>query len=599
VLIEATKRFYGGKERSTLKFVRLSEPHTPARHAAKCVAALAFGLGVLLASSGTARAQSDYFYLDRAQISGAPDDGFMVWRPHVGEQTRFYGFAALGYTHNPLRDVTVTADPEAQYQISDPIRGQFLAYLSFGAELSQRLSLNVSLPIELYKIAGGPDPQAFGVGGGGMTSTKAGIHDLRLDARVLAWESNRRNVRIGGGGALWAPTGNPQAFTGDGTISGMLYASGELDFTKFFLNGMIGPQFRSEHSIGGPLGALYVDSELRFAFGAFMPLRGNRIRLGAELWGTTGIAPVGPNNDQSTFFAGRNTDVEWMAEGRYSPDKRQRIWAMGGFGTRLAVGYGSADFRVLVSIGTYFTLKDFEPASPPPKVHFQDGGDLTDPDSDGDGYPDSIDKCPHQKEDGKPPDPTDGCPGGADRDHDGIPDSADACPDEPEDKDGVQDDDGCPETDADSDGIPDVEDKCPTEAGVRSADPAKVGCPGLTQVTENGEVQLLHPIEFEYGKAVIKEVSFPILDEVLALMKARPSVRMGVYGHTDNRGALELNMRLSKDRAAACKNYLINHGIAASRLESQGFGPKQPIADNATDDGRARNRRVDFKILKE
>jgi outer membrane protein OmpA-like peptidoglycan-associated protein len=581
-----------------LNVVRLSEPITPARHAAKLVAALALGFGALVAAPSTARAQSDYFYLDRAQISGAPDDGYMVWRPHVGEETRFYGFAALGYTHNPLRNETVTSDPQTQYEISDPIRGQFLSYLSVGAELSKRVSLNLSLPIQLYKVPGGPDPSGFGVGGGGITSSRVAIHDLRLDARVLFWESDDRKARVGGGGALWMPTGNPQAFTGDGSVAGMLYASGELDFTKFFINGMIGPQFRPERSIGGSAGTLYTDSELRFAFGAFMPLRGHRIRLGAELWGTTGIAKVGPDNE-STFFKGTNTDLEWMAEGRFTPDKRQRIWTMAGFGTRLATGYGAADFRILISIGTFFTLKDFEPRTPPPKVHFTDSTDLTDPDSDGDGYPDSIDKCPHQKEDGKPPDPTDGCPGGSDRDHDGIPDSADACPDQPEDKDGVQDEDGCPETDADSDGIPDVEDKCPTEAGVRSADPAKVGCPGLTQVNENGEVQLLKPIEFEYGKAVIKEVSFPILDEVLALMKARPSVRMGVSGHTDNRGALDLNMRLSRDRAAACKNYLINHGIAASRLESQGFGPKQPIADNGTDEGRARNRRVDFKILKE
>jgi OOP family OmpA-OmpF porin len=574
--------------------VRLS-PRAP--HAFRHLAVLALALGALLGWTSRANAQASYFYLDRAQISGAPDDGFMVWRPHVFDETRFYASAALGYTHNPLRDTTVTDDAATQFVIKDPIRGQFLTYLSAGIEASRRVSLNISLPIQLYKFSGGPDPQAAGVGGGGIEGSHTAIYDMRFDARVMFFESDNRSLRLGAGAALWIPSGNPEAFTGDNNISGMLYGSGEVDLKKFFVTGMMGPQFRSERSIGGANGSLYTDSELRFAFGAFLPMRGDRLRLGAELWGTTGIAPIGPDNS-SSFFGSRNTDIEWLGQGRYAIDKQRRIWTMAGFGTRLETGYGSADFRVLVSIGTFFTLKDLEPSSPAPKVTF-DGGDLSDPDTDGDGFPDSIDKCPNQKEDGKPPDAGDGCPASADRDHDGIPDNRDACPDQPEDKDGIQDDDGCPETDADSDGIPDLEDKCPNEAGVRSADPKKVGCPGLTQVNEGGEVQLLQPIEFEYGKAVIKNVSFPILDEVLELMKARPSVKMGVYGHTDNKGAVELNMRLSKERAAACKNYLISHGINATRLESQGFGPNKPIADNSTDDGRARNRRVEFKILKE
>jgi outer membrane protein OmpA-like peptidoglycan-associated protein len=554
-------------------------------------------LAAVALSPRAAWAQSAYFYLDRAQISGAPDDGFMVWRPKHGDETRFYGFAALGYAHNTLRDSTVTDDAATQYAMEDPVRGQFITYLSVGTEITRRLSLNVSLPILLYKIPGGDDPQAYGVGGGGINGNRAGIHDLRLDARAMIYENDDRTFRFGAGGALWTPTGSAEAFAGDGTVAGMLYGSAEIDFKKWFLTGMMGPQFRKERSIGGVNGNLYTDSELRFGFGAFMPFR-SRLRLGIELWGTTGIAPVGPE-ERSTFFGADNTDIEWLAQGRFAVDKRRRVWAMGGFGTRLETGYGAPDFRALISIGSYITLKDFDAHSPPPKVQFAGDHDLNDPDSDGDGYPDSIDKCPHEKEDGKPPEPSDGCPASADRDKDGIPDNVDACPDQPEDKDGVQDDDGCPETDGDSDGIPDVEDKCPNQAGVRSADPSKVGCPSNTKIGDDGEVQLLRPIEFEYGKAVILASSYPILDEVLELMKSRPSTKLGVYGHTDNRGALALNMRLSKERAAACKNYLINHGITATRLESQGFGPNQPLVDNGTDEGRARNRRVEFKILKE
>jgi outer membrane protein OmpA-like peptidoglycan-associated protein len=406
-------------------------------------------------------------------------------------------------------------------------------------------------------------------------------------------------LRLGLGGALWAPVGNAGAFTSDDALSGYLYGAGEIDFGKWFLSGNIGPQFRTERSIGGSNGDLYTDSELRYAFGAYLPLRGGKLRPGVELWGTTGVAPVGPN-DESTFFGSKNTTIEWLAQLRMLLDQRERVWFMGGAGTRLFTGYGAADIRLLVSIGTFLTLKDFEPKTPPPKVHFAPDVDLQDPDSDGDGYPDSIDACPHEKEDGKPPNPTDGCPGNADRDHDGIPDNVDQCPDKPEDKDGIQDEDGCPETDADSDGIADAEDKCPTQAGRRWPNkPEKNGCPGLTQLDDKGNITLLKPIEFEFGKAVIKPVSYPILDEVVDLMKSRDSVRIGVYGHTDNVGSDATNTRLSRERATACKNYIASKGINPSRLESKGFGPSQPVADNNTEEGRARNRRVDFKVLSE
>jgi outer membrane protein OmpA-like peptidoglycan-associated protein len=548
-----------------------------------------------LLTAERASAQASYFYLDRAQISGAPDDGFIVWRPHLYDETRFYGMAALGYSHNPLRDETVT-DGETENYIQDPVRGQLITYLSVGTEITRRFALNLSLPIMLYK-ATTEDPLAQQVGEGGIDGNRVAIHDLRFDARVLLYENDTRRFRLGLGGALWAPTGNGIAFTGDSAVSALGYLSSEVDFKKWFLTGMLGPQYKPERSMGGQYGRLYTGSELRFAVGGFVPLRGDKVRLGVELWGTTGLQGVGANNE-STFLGSRNTDIEWLGQARFLLDKRQRIWAMGGFGTRLFTGYGAPDFRMLVSIGTFLTVKDFASKSPPPKVQFTSDASLADPDTDGDGYPDSIDQCPTVKEDGKPPNPSDGCPADADRDNDGIPDSVDECPDKPEDKDGIEDKDGCPEEDADGDGIPDAEDKCPTKAGKRSTKKDQNGCP-LTQVDEEGMVQLLQPIEFEFGKAVIKPVSYPILDEVVDLMKARPSIKLGVYGHTDNQGADALNLRLSRERAAACKNYLGSKGIPQNRLESQGFGPTQPVADNNTDAGRAKNRRVDFKILKE
>ncbi|HVJ15966.1 MAG TPA: OmpA family protein [Polyangiaceae bacterium] len=546
----------------------------------------------------SAQAQAGYFYLDRAQLSGAPDDGYMVWRPYMHEETRFYGTAALGYTQSPLRASTVSDDPTVVEAMDNPVQGQLILYGILGAQISNRVGVNLAIPLTLYKFAG-DDPQVYGVGEGGIEDNPVAFHDMRFDARVKLYESDNRKLRLGLGGALFAPSGNSAAFASDDGLSGYLFGSGEVDLGQFLIAGNLGPHFKPDRSIGGDpnVANLYTGSELRWAFGAYLPLRDGKIRIGAELWGSTGI--VSDPNGDSTFFKGDNTDLEWLAQGRMTLDKKQRVWAGAGFGTRLATGYGAPDFRILASIGTYITLKDEEPKSPAERIKVIPDADDYEPDRDGDGYPDSVDKCPDIKEDGKEPAPTDGCPATADRDGDGIPDTEDQCPDNPEDKDGVQDQDGCPEEDPDNDKVPDAEDKCPEVAGpVNKNQPDKNGCPTKIRLDEGtGEVQILQPIEFEFGKAVIKADSFPILDEVLTLMQSQPSMRIGVYGHTDNRGGQALNMRLSKDRAAACKTYLIQKGINANRLESEGFGPTKPIADNATDDGRAKNRRVEFKVL--
>lgn len=545
-------------------------------------------------SASSANAQSGYFYLDRAQISGAPDDGFMVWRPYLSEKTRFYANAVLGYQHNPLRSDTVTADALTESRIDNPVEGQFTTYLSAGAEIANRLSVNLMIPVGVFQINGN-DPLGRGVGTGGIGDNKVALHDIRLDARVRSWETDNHLLRLGGGAAAWIPTGNSSGFAGDDQATGYLYGSAEFNFGKFFLAGNLGPQFRPERSIGGTQGSLYLASEIRYSGGLYLPLRDGRIRLGGELWGTTGMTSSGGH---STFFTVRNTDLEWLAQIRYVLDERSRWYLQGGFGTRLAAGYGAPDFRALIGIGTYMTLLDFEGKSPPRKVRVNTPTvDDYDKDTDGDGYPDAIDKCPTEKEDGKPPEPTDGCPAASDRDGDGIPDAVDQCPDKAEDKDGIQDDDGCPEDDVDHDGIPDAQDKCPTQPGPRSSVAEKNGCPSLTRVTEDGSVELLQPIEFETGKAVIKAGSFPIIDEVVTLMKARSDMKMGVYGHTDNKGFPAMNMKLSGDRAAAVMDYLVSHGIAKGRLESKGFGQTKPVADNGTDVGRSKNRRVEFKIL--
>lgn len=560
--------------------------------------------GVLLSSAtlclaANASAQARTFYLDRIQISGAPDDGYTVWRPTNFEEQRFYLNAALGYTMNPLRaDVVVPSNTAG-----DPapvVEGQLITYLSAGTELWGYGSVNISLPIALYQW-GSDDTTVLTYGTVDVGDTAPSLKDVRLDGRLTAYENEAETFRFGLAGAVWLPTGGDSSYSGDRQPTAYGHLAIEQDFDSFFIAGQVGPQFRPERSLGGSQNQLYLASEARWALGAYVPFRDNRIRLGLELWGTTGIEKVhersGSNTMVSSAFSKENTDLEWLFQARFLFRKERDVFVNAGAGTRLASGYGSPDIRVLASVGYWFQISDEEPDAPSRKIEIVSSSKDYAKDTDGDGFPDDVDKCPTIKEDGREPEPADGCPFGADRDGDGIPDADDACPDDPEDKDGIQDEDGCPEKDADNDQIPDVEDKCPLEPGPRSQIAEKNGCPSLTRFEEGSEIQLLQPIQFDTAKATIKPVSFPILDEVVALLKARPDVKIAVYGHTDSVGSDASNLKLSKDRAASCMKYLVDHGIPKTRLESEGFGETKPLETNETAEGRAINRRVEFKVV--
>lgn len=102
-------------------------------------------------------------------------------------------------------------------------------------------------------------------------------------------------------------------------------------------------------------------------------------------------------------------------------------------------------------------------------------------------------------------------------------------------------------------------------------------------------------LEFDLGKSTIRSKSYPTLNRVAALLVEK-NFSLKLAGHTDNTGSAELNMRLSKDRAEAIKNYLVAQGANASRIEATGYGKEQPIATNATAAGRQQNRRVEFTL---
>jgi len=112
-------------------------------------------------------------------------------------------------------------------------------------------------------------------------------------------------------------------------------------------------------------------------------------------------------------------------------------------------------------------------------------------------------------------------------------------------------------------------------------------------IAETGKATL-YGIYFDTGKSIVKPESNPALDQITQLMKQNGSLSLYVVGHTDNVGALESNLKLSSDRADAIVKALVAKGVAVSRLRGVGVGPYCPVASNRSDDGKARNRRVEL-----
>ena len=201
-------------------------------------------------------------------------------------------------------------------------------------------------------------------------------------------------------------------------------------------------------------------------------------------------------------------------------------------------------------------------------------------DDDGDGVTNDIDKCP-------------GTPAGAkvdasgceiDSDGDGVGDSRDQCPNTPA---GARvDERGC-ELDTDGDGVVDSADKCPDTPKGDRVD--AIGCSFKEEIKLPGVV-------FETGKADLKPESLPVLEGAIATLKRYPDINIEVAGHTDSRGSDALNLDLSARRAATVLKYLQDGGVT-NALTSRGYGERQPVASNNTDDGRQQNRRVVLRVL--
>jgi uncharacterized protein (TIGR03382 family) len=238
------------------------------------------------------------------------------------------------------------------------------------------------------------------------------------------------------------------------------------------------------------------------------------------------------------------------------------------------------------------------PDQPEDKDGFQDDDGCPDPDNDGDGIPDALDKCPLDPEDKDGFQDDDGCPD-PDNDGDGIPDIRDKCPNEPEDKDGFEDLDGCPDPDNDGDGIPDAQDKCPNEPETINGFQDDDGCPDKgdsTIILSPDRIETLDPISFK-GTAITKP-SFSVLGQVAATLRAHGEIlRLRVTVHVQPTADPSKDQALSDKRAQAIKDWLVQWGIAAGRIEARGFGGTKPLISPDQKNAAKINDRIELIIL--
>jgi outer membrane protein OmpA-like peptidoglycan-associated protein len=508
----------------------------------------------------------------------------------------------------------------------------------FGLGLSSYFSLNVDMPVVLWQegndifAIGGPDEyrnlQSYGPG------------DLRIAPKISFLDSTKNLVGIAIQAQVGIPTGWDTDFIAARQLSVMPmgiieFADGSVSLREY--------RFRAAINVGGWLrpayqvGELSLGSELIYRVG-ISGLPTEVLELGAELYGGT----AGPSTSQQPLEM-----VSWF---RLIPLDWVTVTAGGGVGA--LPGVGAPDYRLFLGATI---APSFDPSTldrdhdgvpnrddkciniPEDRDGFEDEDGCPERDNDGDGIDDALDRCPNDPEDIDNYEDGDGCPDVdndrdgfldvedrcpnrpenlnnyqdedgcpdvipiGDTDGDGLTDDVDRCPYDAEDLDTFEDEDGCPDPDNDFDGVLDAVDECPFEKETYNGVEDEDGCPDEAAprvIVEKARIKITDNIYFETASSEIKIISYELMNEIVAVVKAHPELlKIRIEGHTDNVGDDLYNLKLSQSRAESVAQFLIDAGVESGRLDPAGFGEARPISTNDTNQGRSENRRVEFLII--
>ena len=573
-----------------------------------------------VAPTALAQEASQGMAISRFEPAPAGDRMFGVPSPYTAGDLTPHVMVLADYAHNPLVLRRASDDAVVGAVVSD----QLTLHLNAALALWRRVTVDINAPLTV--VQAGDSPRAGGVG---FTSPSgAAFGDLRFGARVGLLGEYHDPFQLALGGNVWLPTGSRAAYVSDGSLRAMPQVILGGRFDALVWSFAAGPQIRPTRDVpgGGTQGTL-----LHFGGGVGFLLAEGRLQVGPE-----GSMAFGLTETDGTAL---NAEVLVGARYRILPD----LEAGAGLGPGLLGGVGTPDVRAVGMIA--WTTEQRRPRdvdgdgitdaadtcpdiagmpSDDPAKH----GCPTDKDKDKDGIFDAKDACPDVPGVQSAEAAKNGCP--TDKDGDGILDAKDACPDVPGIQSAEAAKNGCPVLDKDNDGIPDAQDACPEHAGPANPDPAKNGCPtddrdqdGIPDALDmcpedkgqpskekdkNGcpktvrvtqeEVFLLQQIQFDFDRATITADSDPVLVEVAQAMRDHPEIlHVEVQGHTDEKGGKEYNKRLSQRRAESVRQALIQKGIEPDRLSAKGYGREVPLDNNETDEGRQRNRRVQFKIV--